>query len=291
MPNAPLVPTVRGVLLGRALRRVRSEAGMNLEGAAAALGWNPSKLSRIENGRQHILPEEIAGLFKAYGAANDVDAVAGFERLAKEAVKRTGWWHGFGDVLTPRYADRIALETEAETVRVYAPLVVPGLLQTAAYAQAVTGGAAFMKTPEEVAALVDVRQARQAVLSRPERPLRYWVVIEEGVLRRSFRGRPGVMRDQMQRLLDTAAKPNVTIQVMPSDADPHPGCAGGFELVSLSPPMPELIVELETLQGSSYLDDSDHVALWDAAWREIVKPALSVSDSLAFIERLREGLR
>jgi len=288
MPNAALEPTMRGLFLGRALRRVRNETGTSLEAAAGSLGWHPSKLSRIENGRQHMPPEDISPLLKVYGV-DEPEVVDGFERLARDAAKRVGWWQGFSGVLTPRYADLIALEAEAESVRVYAPLVVPGLLQTAAYARAITNAMVLTRKPEEVAALVDVRQARQAVLSRPNRPLRYGVIIEESVLRRSFRSHPGVMREQLQRLLDAAAKPNITIQVLPLDADPHPGCAGGFDLVAFSPPMPSQIVELETLRGSSYVDDPEHAKLWDVAWRDIAEAALTVNESAVLIRQLREG--
>jgi transcriptional regulator with XRE-family HTH domain len=287
MPNVPLQPTWRGVLTGQALRRLRSEANLSLERAAAQLGWHASKLSRIENGRQHLVEEDVVPLLQTYGV-DDPDVTEGFQRLARESTeRRAGWWHGFADVLTPRYADLISLETEAENVRVYAPIVVPALLQTPAYARAVTAGVAPTRTPEQVAALVDVRQARQSVLTRRPDPLPYWVILEESVLHRSFGGT--VMPDQLRRLIDMATRPNITVQIVPSSADPHPGFAGGFDLVTFAPPLPTRLVEIETLRGSSYVDDPEHARLWDAAWEGIRTAALPQQDSLALIsQRLRE---
>lgn len=286
MPNVPLEPTWRAVLTGQALRRLRCEANLSLDRAATAAGWHASKLSRLENGRQHLVEEDVAPLLQAYGV-DDSDVVEGFQRLAREsAERRAGWWHGFADVLTPRYADLISLETEAESVRVYAPVVVPALLQTPAYARAVIAGVAPTRTPEQVAALVDVRQARQSVLTRPD-PLPYWVILDESVLHRSFGGT--VMPDQLRRLIDMAARPNITVQIVPSSADPHPGFVGGFDLVAFAPPLPTRLVEIETLRGSSYVDDPEHARLWDDAWEGISKVALSQQDSLALIsQRLRE---
>ncbi|MFF3331182.1 Scr1 family TA system antitoxin-like transcriptional regulator [Streptomyces sp. NPDC002888] len=74
----------------------------------------------------------------------------------------------------------------------------------------------------------EVRQARQSVLTRPDGPLKVWAVIHEAALHQRFALRPTTMREQLQRLLDVADMPHVTLQVMPSDATPHPGNVGGF---------------------------------------------------------------
>jgi hypothetical protein len=73
--------------------------------------------------------------------------------------------------------------------------------------------------------------ARQAVLTRPDGPLKFWAVLHEAVLHQGFAVRPDTMRDQLRRLLDVVELPNVTLQIMPLAATPHPGGAGGFNLV------------------------------------------------------------
>lgn len=286
MPTVPLIPTVRRRRLGGMLRRLRNDAGMSLDSAAAAMDWDSSKLSRIENAKAHIRPQGIAPLLKEYGVT-DPDVVNALEGLAKDSSK-TGWWQTYSGVVAPAYSDYISLESDAESVRIYAPLLIPGLLQTAAYARETIAANAITRTPQEVTALTEVRQARQAVLSRLERPLKLWAVIDEAVLHRRFSDRPSIMRDQLQRLVDASEVPGVTIQVMPLDATPHPGGAGAFDLVSFPAPMPT-VVQFENLKGTSYVEGIDDVKLYDDAFGQIVAAALPVSDSLALINRMKEG--
>ncbi len=289
MPTVPLVPTVRRRRLAAMLQRLRLGAGMSAKDAAAAMGWDSGKLSRIENAKAHIRPQHIPALLTKYGVT-DPEVVAALEGLAKDASKK-GWWQTYSGVVAPAYADYISLESDAESVRLYAPLVIPGLLQTGAYARETIAANAITRTPEEVTALAEVRMARQAVLSRPERPLKLWAVIGEAVLHRRFSDRPQIMRDQLQRLIDVSAAPGITVQVMPLDATPHPGGAGAFDLVSFPAPMPA-VVQFENLKGTSYVEGTDDVALYEEAFHQIVAAALPVTDSLALIIRLKkEGLR
>jgi len=96
------------------------------------------------------------------------------------------------------------------------------------------------------------------------------------------------MRDQLQRLLDAPGVPGVTIQVMPLDATPHPGGAGAFDLVSFPTPMPT-VVQCENLKGTSYVEGTDDIKLYNDAFERIVAAALPVNDSLALIKRMKEG--
>lgn len=283
MSNAQLQPTTYGLLLGQQLRQLRTAASVTLEDAAETLGCHPSKISRMENGKQHVFDEDIPPLLARYGRS---ELIIPLQKLARDAMDATRLRHTFG-ALDPSYADLIALEVTAESVHVYAPLVVPGLLQTAMYAAVITAGVMPNKTRQEIVKLVEVRQNRQAVLTRPDHPLKYWTIIDESVLRRSFPA--PVMREQLDRLLaDAVGKPNITIQVMPLFADPHPGVAGGFDLISFPPPMPT-ILKLETIGGVSHLHDPTQVEFSRAAWDNIANAALSASDSLTFMEQLREG--
>lgn len=267
------------------LRRLRNKAGMSLDSAAAAMGWDTSKLSRIENAKAHIRTQAIGPLLKEYGVT-DPDTVTALEGLARTPQRQgggkptTAWWPR-----PTRTTFRWSPTRKASAAT--RPLLIPGLLQTAAYTRETIAANAITRTPDEVVALVEVRQARQAVLSRPERPLKFWAVINEAVLHRRFSERPTIMRDQLQRLLDASEVPGVTIQVMPLDATPHPGGAGAFDLVSFPAPMPT-VVRFENLKGTSYVE-ADEVELRSDAFGQIVAAALPVSDSLALINRIKEG--
>ncbi|WP_258050160.1 DUF5753 domain-containing protein [Streptomyces finlayi] len=97
----------------------------------------------------------------------DREVVSALEGLAKDARKQ-GWWQTYSGVVAPAYADYISLESDAANVHEFAPLLVPGLLQTASYTRETIAADAPTRTPGEVAALAEVRQARQAVLIRPQ---------------------------------------------------------------------------------------------------------------------------
>ncbi|MFI0576815.1 helix-turn-helix domain-containing protein [Streptomyces tendae] len=288
MPNVRPVPTVRRRRLGEALRRYRNATGLSLDAASAELGWLGPKLSRIETANGHIRPAEVAPLLRVYGVT-DPDVVSALEGLAKDARKQ-GWWQTYSGVVAPAYADYISLESDAESLRIWSPLLVPGLLQTAGYAREAVSANATTRTPEEVAALSEVRMARQAVLTRPAGPLKFWAVLQEAVLYQRFAVRPDTMRDQLRRLLDVAELPNVTLQIMPLAATPHPGGAGGFNLVGFPGPMPDVVL-LENLIGATYVEGVDEVQVFADAFERIVAAALPVDDSMALITRMEEESR
>ncbi|MEU8270125.1 DUF5753 domain-containing protein, partial [Sphaerisporangium sp. NPDC049002] len=142
--------------------------------------------------------------------------------------------------------------------------------------------------PEEIAALAEIRLARQAVLTRPSGPLKVWAVISEAVLHQRFAVRPDTMRDQLRRLREVSDLPNITLQIMPLDAAPHPGSAGGFSLVGFPDAMPDVVL-LENLIGASYVENVAEVKTFADAFNRIVATALSVDDSVALITRMEEG--
>ncbi|MFC5724117.1 helix-turn-helix domain-containing protein [Streptomyces gamaensis] len=286
MPNSPVVPTIRRRRLGSALRKLRNDAGLTLDGAAAAMGWKAPKMSKVENAAAGIRPAEVTDLLKAYGVTSP-EVFTALENLAKDAGKK-GWWQTYSGIMSPSYADYLSLESDAERVCEWSPTLVPGLLQCASYAREMIAASAVTRTPEEVAALAEVRMARQAVLTRPQGPLQVWAVIAEAVLHQRFAVRPATMREQLRRLLDVAELPNVTLQVMPLDATPHPGVVGGFTVVNFPGPMPDLVT-VENLRGNSYVEGVEDVRIFSGSFERIVAAALPVDDSLALITRVEEG--
>ncbi|OKH95403.1 DUF5753 domain-containing protein [Streptomyces uncialis] len=290
MPTKSVVPTVRRRRLGSQVRQLRAAAGLSAEAAARAMGWDPGKMSRIENAKGVLQPKDVPGLLAHYGVT-DAATVGALVDLARDAGK-TGWWQTYSGVVAPSYADLIALEGDAESIREWSPLLVPGLLQTAAYAQETIAAHALTRTPEEVHALAEVRLARQSVLTaRPKgSPLRYTAVISELVLHQRFASRPETMRDQVRRLIEQTDVPGVTIQIMPLAATPHPGGAGGFSLFGFAHPMPD-VVQIENLKGTNYAEGSGDMHLFDDAFGRIVGAALSTDDSLATLKDMEKRNR
>ncbi|WNI19948.1 helix-turn-helix domain-containing protein [Actinacidiphila sp. ITFR-21] len=286
MPNVRAVPTLRRRRLGDALRVYRRRAGLSLDRAAELMGWAESKLSRIENALARMHPQDIAVLLALYGVT-DSGTVTALEGLARDASK-TGWWQPYGDVVAISYRDYLTLESDAGSTHIYTPELIPGLLQTGAYAREVIAATAITRTPEEVTALAEVRKARQTILTtRDGGPLTLWAVIHESAFHKRFAATPTIMRDQLRHLLDMADLPNITIQVMPLAATPHPGMLGTFEIVRFPAPWPN-VVTLESLRGTTFIEGTDDAAIFSAAFQRIVAAALSVDDSRQLIKTIIE---
>ncbi|MFJ2020603.1 helix-turn-helix domain-containing protein [Streptomyces nodosus] len=282
-----MAPTVRRRRLGTTLRRFRNEAGLSLDQVAEAMGWAAPKMSKIENAVQGIKPSDLAELLKVYGVT-DPDIGAVLETLRSDALKK-GWWQAYSGIVQPAYADYISLESDAEQICTWTPLLIPGLLQTAAYARETIAGITTTRTPEEVAALAEVRMARQSVLTRPGVPLELWAIVHEAALHQRFAARPATMREQLRKLLDSAELPNATVQIMPLASTAHPGLEGGFSLTRFRPPLPSVVL-LENAGSATYVEGDD-AAPFERAYERIRATALSVEDSLVLIAELEEGLR
>ena len=159
-----------------------------------------STIFRIETGRSRPQPGNVRTLLELYG-------VTGAERdgliqLTREA-RQPGWWHSFRDVLPNPYEVYIGLEAGVTSIRNFEPVVVPGLPQTADYAREIFRNGPIELDPDEVERLLEVRQARQEVLARDDRP-RLWAVIDEAVIHHVV-GSVGVMRGKLRHLAESAA--------------------------------------------------------------------------------------
>lgn len=273
------MPAVRRRKLGTELRRQRDLAGLTSGEAARLVGWHQSKVSRIETGRSSVRPEDVSLLLDAYGV-RDAELRQLLDALAGEGA-RGGWWQEYREVLPSAYRDFITLETDARRARTLETTVVPGLLQTPAYARALTRSVMPQLGPRQVDALVDVRIARQAVL-RAGSPMELWAVLDEAVLRRGVGG-PRVMAAQLRHLVEIGSLPHVRLQVLPFSAGGHIGVTGPFVIFSF-PRIADLdVVVLDHLTSSLYLDRKEDLKAYSAAFDRLRSHALSHQDSLAHI--------
>jgi transcriptional regulator with XRE-family HTH domain len=248
-------PTVRRMLVGAQLRRLRTQAGLTREQAAEAIRASAWKIHRLENGQVGFKERDIIDLLRLYGVT-DPDDIISFVTLARES-NLPGWWQDYGDRLPQWFRAFVDLESVATLIRAYEGQFVPGLLQTEDYMRAVIAGALLHQSAEEVEQRVQLRLARQTLLSRPDAP-RLWVVVDEAVLRRPVGG-PKVMRAQLERLLEATKLPNVILQVLPFEAGAHPAAVGSFTILRF--PDRELpdVVYLEHLTSALYLNQHDDV--------------------------------
>ncbi|MFD7612611.1 helix-turn-helix domain-containing protein [Streptomyces sp. NPDC059828] len=249
-------PTVGQVVLGKRLQELRQRAGLRREEAAKVLHVAPATIRRMELAEVALKIPYVQLLLRAYGVEDE--EAENFTRLAEDA-NRPGWWQRFHDVLPNWFSMYVSLEGAASLIRAYEPHFVPGLLQTREYAHGVMhSGALGATSAEDIERHVTLRMERQALLTRADAP-RFWVIMDETVLRRPVGGAQ-VMRDQLDRLLEAAELPNVTLQLAEFATGPHPGTYGPFVLFRFA--MPELpdMVYSEYLTGAVYLDARPEVA-------------------------------
>ncbi len=246
---------MRRMLLGAQLRRLRGEAGLSREEAGAAIRASAWKIHRLENGQVSFKERDVVDLLGLYGVG-DAGQVAAFVLMAREA-NLPGWWQHFGDLLPAWFRAFVDLESAASLIRAYEGQFVPGLLQTEAYCRAVAAGALLDEPAEEVERRVALRLGRQGLLGAVGGP-RLWAVVDEAALRRPVGGR-GVMRAQVERLVEAASLPRVTLQVLPFGAGAHPAMVGAFTVLRFEDAELPDVVYLEHLTSALYLNKQEDV--------------------------------
>jgi transcriptional regulator with XRE-family HTH domain len=270
-------PTMRRRRLAAELRRLRHEAGLSIEDVAAGLGWQPSKLSRIENRQVGISTADLRKLLASYKVGDQAYRDEMLD-MARRATER-GWWQSFSsDVVPTALANLIGLETEARTIRSYEPELVPGLVQTEAYARAVMRAWQPGWTAAEIDRRVEIRLGRQDVLRQAGVSPQASCIINEAVLRRSVGGNE-VMHEQMEVLAKERDPANVTVQVLPFNSGAHPAMAGPFQILTFHDPGDLGVVHLESAMTAITLERPEELRRYDEIWGSLQARALSPEDS------------
>lgn len=282
----PASPTVRRRRLAAELRRLRERLDLTGEEVAESLGWSAAKISRIETAKTGARPTDVRKLLELYGveAGHREELLT----LAREA-ERKGWWEAYSNSLSSKYHAYIGLEAEAESVQQWATELVPGLLQTAAYARQTIVALQNIASipPRQIEARVETRQLRQQVLTR-EKPLELSVILDESVLRRRF-GDNSLMRAQLNQLVETAQLPNVTVCVLPLDRG-HLGVSN-FTLMRFAPAYDIAlhdVVYVEQLTSGFYFEDELDTFRYSLAFEHLTTAALDPAKSIELIECLAD---
>ncbi|WP_069174482.1 helix-turn-helix domain-containing protein [Streptomyces griseus] len=276
-------PTVRRRRLGQELRRLREIKGMTAEEVAERLLVSQSKISRLENGRRSISQRDVRDLCGVY-EVEDHRIVDSLMQMAKDS-RQQGWWHAFGDI---PYSVYIGLETDAESLRVYEPQMVPGLLQTRSYAEALITGALPEAPPSEIEKRVNVRARRQDRVNAPDHPLRLWAVIDESALRRLVGGKQ-VMREQLEHLVEQSLLPHVTVQVLPFEMGAHPGINGQYAVLEFPDAADSSVVYIEGVTSDLYLEKANDVQRYSVMYEHLRAQALNADQTRLFIGEIAKS--
>jgi transcriptional regulator with XRE-family HTH domain len=252
---------------GYRLRHYRKKANLSQDALGARFGVTGQMIGHIETTKRPTTPEMSKGFDGLFG----LDAY--FEEL---------WWHVRREQTPSWFRDYVAAEGRAASIRLFDPLMIPGLLQTEAYAREVLRAG---QQEDKLEQLVAARLARQEILDREDPPWLVFVIFETAL--RRVVGGPDVMREQYVRLLEMAQRPNITIHIVPDNAPVYP--SGAFTLFSFDE-VPDLGYA-EAANGHGLLiEQRKQIEGLKVEFDLIRSAALSAEASIDLIRALMEGM-
>jgi transcriptional regulator with XRE-family HTH domain len=276
-------PAVQGRRLRTALRQARLDAGLTQDQVAGELDWSLSKIVRIENGSVKLSTTDLKAMLGQY-RITDSHIEQELVSMAKAARQRP-WWSAYREFAAPRYLEYVELEQAAAATLNYQPQLVPGLLQTRAYAAAVIGQPGRGTTEERAAGLLKFRMKRQELLNAPEPPTLSFV-LDESVAYRQV-GTPEIMADQIRHLIKLADRPYITVQIRPFAAGLAPGMQAPFVVVSFPDRADPDVLFLESPRGDTLVDnDQGEISRCRSMFEDMQKTSLSEPDTIKFLSGL-----
>jgi transcriptional regulator with XRE-family HTH domain len=263
--------------LGHELRRLRERAGKTHVEIAEKLECSQTKISKIESGRVGIRTLELKLLLELFQVPEE--QAAPLLQMARGSHER-GMWHRYGDALTPRFAGYAALEAEAAEIRAYQAEVVPGLLQTEDYANAINA-ATRLPRAVDVRRYTEVRMVRQRRVRDGDVTLT--AIVDEAVIRRIVGGQ-SVLRQQLRQLIESSRRPNITLRVLPFSAGEHPAMTGPFEIARFADrELDPDVVYLENQTGGMFVDDKTETQRYDRCFEQLLGKSLDEDRSVELI--------
>jgi transcriptional regulator with XRE-family HTH domain len=256
-------------LLGAELRHAREKTGLSQEELGQRLFVSGSFIGQLEAGTRRMQPEHARMLDEVLGAEDF------FQRNCAAAAKSRYREH---------FAEAAEAEARAVAIREYASMLIPGLLQTPAYARAVSRAYQPTAPKEVIDELVAGRMARSRILDDPTRPL-LWAVVDEAALRR-VTGDPRVMAEALLHIAGLIRRNRVIVQVLPFDAGAHPGMQGCVKLMDFDDAPP--LVYLEGVDTGRLEDDPASITRYRLYYELLTSSALSRQKSLVLIEGMAQ---
>ncbi|WP_158850838.1 helix-turn-helix domain-containing protein [Saccharothrix deserti] len=278
----PSTQTRRKRRLGEYLTGLRKASSHDPASVARILRKSPATVSKIENG--HVRPDfpTLSVLLALYNADDEQRHAA--ESLWEDAVEEANRVEHTVD-MSPKYRAFLRSEADAVSARTLQQTVIPGLLQTARYATAIhVAEQRFQTGKRSLEKSVASRLARQRRLDDARDPLSLHAIIDEAVLRRVVGG-PEVMAEQLRHLLDRAAAPNITVQVLPYQAGAHAVMTSAITILGFGDPSDPDSVYLEYHGGGRWIEDEAAVAAYAAEFEALAALALPTEESVALVRK------
>jgi transcriptional regulator with XRE-family HTH domain len=274
--------TVAKRRLSRRLLQLRVQSGYTANHVCDMLNWGRGKVGRFE-ANQWKRPEmsDIRDLLRIYDV--DEGEREQLEELAIQARARP-WWRDYSDIFENEFP---GFENDASRIRVFMPLVLPGLLQIQDYAEA------FMRIgprpPSWRRKVLDTRLRRQEILSRPgDTAPMLTAVITEASLRYQWGPRTD-RRDQIEHLIDMGRRPNIDLRIQRFTDGPPPGLSSAINIFDFAEGEPS-IAFTETDFAVVEVNDPDQVSRYIQSFEKAVDGALEPSDTAIYLRQLADQL-
>ena len=281
-------PVVQSALLRTELVRLRKDCGLTQEQVAANLEWSPSKLIRVEGGRSSITKVDLDALLQQYGvtSANQHDRLHALNHGARER----GWWNDYREDITPTNLNYVGYEVGAAVIRQFQGSVVPGLLQTPDYAEALT---VYGVEPLKVASVVRLRLERQRYLARRSTPPQQHYVLDEAVIRRhiGIQTDPVIMPNQLLHVAELAEHNEyIDVRIIPFKTGAHAALSGPFTLLEFTGGLPDILYLDAGREAIVMTPSNREVAVYADSFASLLGDAISAADSIAFLRNTAEEM-
>ncbi|MEO6085362.1 MAG: helix-turn-helix transcriptional regulator [Umezawaea sp.] len=274
-----VTPTPRKKRLGQHLKVARERSTTLAETVAELLRVDAATVSRYETGYLRPSWPAVQAMLQMYGGT-DEDRARALELWEDAGQRATRLTVPAGS--SKEFRAFLRAESEADNMRVLAPLVVHGLLQTPAYARAIHDSAHRFRDPEgEVERYVSARLSRQKRLEGPE-ALQVHALLDESVIRRAVGG-PEVMAEQLRHLLTLSERDNITLRVIPFGAGAYGTMSGGCSIIGYREKEYTPAVYVEHSAGGAWVEDEADVQRFLAMYDDTVEAALEPDASAALI--------
>ncbi|MFF9477986.1 helix-turn-helix domain-containing protein [Streptomyces sp. NPDC014733] len=257
-------------MLGAELRHQREKANLSQEDLGTQLFVSGSFIGQLEAGTRRMLPE--------------------YAQKIDEILKTDGYFkRNCGAAMKSKYPDHFAEAAEAEaqasSIKEYSPSLIPGLLQTEAYARAMFRAGHPTALESVIDELVAARLERARILDDATTPL-LWVVLDEAAIRRPVGG-PAAMAEVLRHIAALGRRHRIIVQVLPFDVGGHAALEGSLKLMAFTDA--PALAYLDGLGTGRLVDDPATVSRYELSYDLLAASALSPEASLALIETAAEA--
>ncbi|WP_338907066.1 helix-turn-helix transcriptional regulator [Streptomyces nigra] len=267
-------------VLGARLRELRTEAGLTGKEFAAKVGWQQSKVSKLENGKQTATEADVDAWVQAV-ARPDVGAEL-LNSLRTMDTSYRSWKRQLAAGHRAVQEGHLVQEQEAREILLFEPATIPGIFQTPEYARGVlTDVSARVGSPRDIEAGVQARMQRQAILYEPGRSIH--ALVWEAALH-VLRCEPAAMAAQLERLTALVGSSTVTLGVIPLGARTTFSPKHGFWI------MDQRVVVADTWNAELWLDSPDDVTYYAKLWQLMAEASVEGHQAHRLIMRARASL-